>query len=343
LTIQRLRVFFAAPPSQKSFNMNRLLICILWVLFGLALARPALLVPIYIYPDPQGLKDYERLRQVKLKSPGLEVFAVVNVDFLGCDWLGNREGYRDTMTRIIKGYMGVGIRVLGYISTRYSARSFDQDLPFSGCSENGQYRTSIKTNTQQWLKAFPGLYGIFLDELCYQARIDEKPSQANPDVCGVSFLQSQAPIEAKGSNTQPLRSRNVLGYMRIVYNYLRIQKKLSWVMANPGIAPDPVFLDGTAADTVIVFERRLAEFSLKEVARQRGQGPKNRLGVLVFDAPRVPEQAVLAELSEQAGFVFFTSDYQTKNYNDTLPGIEMPWDVMPSYLEELARRLEQIK
>jgi hypothetical protein len=313
----------------------------LLLLLGLAWARPALLVPIYIYPDARGIKDYERLRQVKLVHPKLEVLAVVNVDFLGCDWLGNRGGYRQTMTRIVKGYMAVGIRVLGYISTRYSARSLDTDLPFSGCAEDGQHTTSIRTNAAQWLGAFPGLYGIFLDEMCYQARIEEKPGPANPDVCGVTFAQSQAPI-VKRANPGGSRLRDVVGYMRTIYNHLH-QQGLGWVVANPGVAPDPAFMDGKAADSVVVFEKQLAEYRPQDIARPGGPYPKNRVGVLVFDSPRVPAISTLKGLAERAGLVFFTNDYQTKSYNDTLPGVEMPWDVMPSYLEELARRLEQIK
>ncbi len=111
--------------------------------------RPAhrlhLLVPAYIYPNPEGRKQWERLMEAASK---VDLVAVVN-----CDSGPGHEPnplYSSLTTEAARR----GITLIGYVSVRYGERP----------------AAEVKAEIDAWVRFYPSISGYFLDQQPRDAR-----------------------------------------------------------------------------------------------------------------------------------------------------------------------------
>ncbi|MCL6527961.1 MAG: spherulation-specific family 4 protein [Thermaceae bacterium] len=272
--------------------------------------KPVLLVPIYVFPHSWGVNEYVRLINLQKRYPNLPIVAIVNVDFDGPDWKTN-PGYRAQMGEIVRSLAGAGIVVLGYASSSYTRR------PFQGDPKGSGFGSDLRTNVDRWIRFFPQVRGIFVDEMCYSLTLYR--DQQHP--C-LPLEASRAPLgQAEG---RPYR--DVMAYYRAIYAYIRQSKGLELVIANPGQTVPPAFFDGSVADALIVYEGSEAYFD--PTVYPLGGNP-DRTGLLLYNDPAPFALPKLRAVLGKVGF-FYVTDAML------VDGKLNPWAALPRYLEELA-------
>jgi serine/threonine protein kinase len=98
-----------------------------------------LLVPAYIYPAGDGLAQWDRV----IDSPAAALtVAVANADN------GPGKAVDPNYAKIIERARRKGVRVIGYVSTKYAARPLAE----------------VRGEVDRWVRFYPGIGGIFLDE-----------------------------------------------------------------------------------------------------------------------------------------------------------------------------------
>lgn len=168
-----------------------------------AKAKPRLqiLVPAYFYPGKPGKgetfdgeKEWDRLFVASNSAP---VIAIVNP--------GNGPGKgRDAnyYNLFEKAKTYKKITLIGYVHTTAGTRPIAE----------------VEADVDLWLKLYPGIQGIFVDE--------------------------QATAAGK------------VGYYTDLYKYIRSKRSLKLVISNPGTICDEKYLSAPAADAVCLFENR---------------------------------------------------------------------------------------
>lgn len=276
--------------------------------------KPILLVPMYVYPHSWGVNEYARLISVKKRHPGLRIAAIINVDFDGPDWK-NDAVYRGKMGDIVRALDAASIVVLGYASSSYSRR------PFQGDPQGSGFGSDFKTNVDRWIKFFPQVRGIFVDEMCYNTAL-----YSGLDRPCLAVAQSKAPAVKTAERSY----RDILAYYRALYRYVRQTKGLETVITNPGQQVNIAFYDGSIADAIIVYEGSEAYFD--PTVYPLGSKP-DMTGLLLYNDPSPFAIDKLKAVVGKVGLVYITDTMLINN-------VLNPWGALPKYLEDLANYLD---
>lgn len=181
---------------------------------------PRLLVPAYFYPSGRGLQEWDRLLKAAARLP---IVAVVNPAS------GPGERVDPNYTAVLRRAVGTGLIPIGYVTTSYSRRPIAE----------------VKADIDRWLRLYPAIRGIFLDE-------------------------------------QPSGPEQV-AYLAEVSAYARRAKRLDLVVSNPGAVCSERYFERHAADAFCLFEGPLDGRGLelpKWTARDAG-----RVVVLPYRVP----------------------------------------------------------
>jgi hypothetical protein len=279
-------------------------------------SRPNLLVPLYVFPNAEGLKIYQKLADLQVKYPGVQIVAVMNANFDWANWTENLFGYRDNVRKAVELMTDADAIVMGYVSSSYTRR------PFRGDPSGTGFVSDVKTNIDNWVENVPGIRGIFLDEMCNQTKL---------------FVDTFAPCAPYDQSTAPLVRQNGLtfkrptSYYREIYRYARQTLDLDLLVANPGIKPHDYFFQASVADAIVTHEGPWSKYNRSKALF----GPSRMTSILVYDQPASSAVSRLQSLVGQTSLVYFT--------DDTLISFELnPWDTLSSYLEELMVYLDSI-
>ena len=157
-------------------------------------ARPArrlrLLVPAYIYPSGDGRLQWRRLMDAAAK---VDLVAVVNPDS------GPGVERNSDYAALIAEAANRGVNLVGYISTEYAARP----------------ASMVKKDIDAWLRFYPRIGGIFLDQ-------------------------------------QPADARHA-PYLADISAYAREKFRDAIVISNPGVPCDETYMARRTSDLVCVF------------------------------------------------------------------------------------------
>lgn len=164
---------------------------------------PRLLVPAYFYPAGEGLTHWNGLIAAADKA---RITAIVNP----ATGPGKQAdpNYVDVIGRAQK----AGVQLIGYVTSSYAKRPI----------------ADIQADVDQWLKLYPQIEGVF---------VDEQTSAAE-----------QVELYAK------------------LYTYVRKEKQLKLVVSNPGTICAEEYLARPAADVVCLFEGPQGLVELKRPA-----------------------------------------------------------------------------
>lgn len=172
-------------------------------------AKPRLqiLVPAYFYPAKDktidGAKEWDKLFVASDRAP---VIAIVNPGN------GPGEGVDANYAMLFtKAKKYKKITLIGYVHVR-TPRTEDNSLPPL------RPLADVKADVNRWLKLYPGIQGIFVDE-------------------------------------QPTGAADV-GYQTQLYKYIRSKPSLKLVISNPGTICDEKYLSTPATVAACLFENR---------------------------------------------------------------------------------------
>jgi hypothetical protein len=109
--------------------------------------RTGVLVPLYLYPhNIHKNAAYNRLIELKRHYETVPVWVILNPAS------GPGKQVDANYTKAIDRLRGAGCVVLGYVPTSYGKRPQSQ----------------VRKDIDQWLKLYPGIHGIFFDEMIYE-------------------------------------------------------------------------------------------------------------------------------------------------------------------------------
>jgi serine/threonine protein kinase len=201
-----------APPPPEPAGRRRALallagfvvlgaVAVALVVYGLSAPDPAvppvaapplrLLVPAYFYPAGDGLAQWDRL----IDSPAAADMVIVANPASGPGDAANAD-----YTRVLGRAKNKGVTVIGYVTTSYARRPLQE----------------VKGDVDQWIRLYPGIRGIFLDE---QASSAEK-----------------------------------VFYYAALYEYVRKDRGLSLVVTNPGTECAEEYFKLPVADVACMIE-----------------------------------------------------------------------------------------
>ena len=101
--------------------------------------RLRLLVPAYVYPNPEGRKEWHKLTAVASK---VDVVAIVNPNS------GPGTEIDPDYTSLIVEARGCGVKFVGYVATDFGKRP----------------AAEVKKDIDRWVRFYPGISGFFLDQ-----------------------------------------------------------------------------------------------------------------------------------------------------------------------------------
>jgi hypothetical protein len=218
------------------------------------------LVPAYFYPDHWRTPNlwYSMCDGLERAAPGS--ITVMN-PYNGPDTARNPD-YQQVLTYC----QSAGQKVIGYVHTSYGARS----------------ARAVKADIDAYYRYYPGIDGIFLDEMSNRA------------------------------STQ--------SYYRGLYRHVK-GKGRNLVVGNPGAAADTSWqLDTPVTDTVVVFEGSASAFASWTPPPWVLTQPPSRIAHLVHASPDAASMAAACLKSQQAGGGYaYVTDDQLPNPWDTLP------------------------
>ncbi len=276
--------------------------------------KPSLLVPLYVYPHGWGTNEYKRLIDLQKRHPKLRIIAILNVDFDSRDWKTD-PSYSKRMQNIAQDLDAVGIVVIGYASSSYSRR------PFQGDPKGSGFGSDFKTNVDRWIKYFPRIRGIFVDEMCYSATLYE--GLEHP--C-LAVRESKALQVSSGTHSY----KDILSYYRNLYSYIRQTKGLEVAITNPGHPVTANFFDGSVADAIVIYEGSEAHFD--PTIYPFGSNP-SMTGILLYNDPPPFALDKLKAIVGKVSLVYITDTMYINN-------VLNPWSALPRYLEDLANYLD---
>ncbi|MGE0609033.1 MAG: spherulation-specific family 4 protein [Pirellulales bacterium] len=218
-------------------------------------ALPRLLVPAYFYPAGEGLAHWDNLIAAAKQA---DITAIVNPAS------GPGEKSDLNYVEVVRRADKAGVRLLGYVSTAYGKRT----------------QAEMTADIDRWLKLYPKIDGIFLDE--------QASSAEQVDLYGQ------------------------------LYDYARKQKKLKLVVTNPGTACAEEYVQRPAADTVCLFEGPKGFLDAK-LPGWTEDYTADRCLALAYDVSADDWQAHWdAAVSKRCGWVYIT-DASGANPWDKLP------------------------
>ncbi|MFO0965963.1 MAG: spherulation-specific family 4 protein [Gemmataceae bacterium] len=109
-----------------------------------AMERTGVLVPMYVYPgNVDKNPEYTRLMTLRRRYETVPMWVIVNPAS------GPGEAVDPNYTKAIARLRGAGCVVVGYVSTSFGKRP----------------AADVKKDIDRWLKLYPGVQGIFFDEM----------------------------------------------------------------------------------------------------------------------------------------------------------------------------------
>jgi hypothetical protein len=221
-----------------------------------------------MYPAGDGLAQWDRV----IDSPVVALTVVVtNPDS------GPGKVVDPNYTKVIERARRNGVTVLGYVSTKYAARPLPE----------------VKGDVDRWLRFYPGITGIFLDE-------------------------------------QASAADQVLYYVAL-YDYVRKERGLSLVVANPGTECAEEYVARPAADVVCLVEAAKG-FSAYQPPAWKDRYPADRFAALLckIGTPEQMKETVREMRAHRIGYGFIT-DAEERN----------PWGRLPRYWEAELEAVQQ--
>ncbi len=145
----------------------------------------------------------------------------------------------------------------------------------------------VKADVDRWLEFYPSIRGIFFDE------------------------------QASGADR--------VDHYAALYAYVRQEKKLDLVVANPGVNCDEAYVSRPAADAVCLFEHHTGFDAHRPPAWTSKYGPE-RFAILPYASATVDEmrRRLAASVERRFGWIYVT-DASGEN----------PWNRLPAYWDEL--------
>jgi hypothetical protein len=213
-------------------------------------------VPAYYYPSEQGLRQWERLMKSAKQVP---IVAVVNPDS------GPGKKPDANYVALVGRARKAGLTMVGYIPTRYAKRPLAE----------------VKAEVDTWLKFYPGIQGIHVDE---QASAADK-----------------------------------VAYYVALYRYIRTKISSAVVLGNPGTLCAEDYAARPAADVLGLFEKEKGFEDFRPPAWAK-RYPPSRFGILAYQVGTADMMRayVRTAVRLRIGYVYVT-DAKGANPYDRLP------------------------
>ena len=125
-------------------------------------AELKILVPAYFYPNGPGLKEWTTL--IQSAKGKVTLYAVVNPSN------GSGATANADYAKIIQKAKTAGIRLIGYISTRYGERPIEE----------------VEAEVKRWFDLYPDISGIFIDEFSADEQYVEYYASLKQSLLGTS-------------------------------------------------------------------------------------------------------------------------------------------------------------
>lgn len=217
------------------------------------------MIPLYIYPTNAYVNaDYNAVIDLAKKYYNVPTVAIINPSS------GPGATVDGNYVAALKRLKGAGIVVLGYVSTAYMA--------------NGV--SSVKADVDQWMELYPGIDGIFYDEM-------------------------------KGFADSNITTDEIIRYYKELYNYARITRSLGMVVLNPGTTYDYRVSNESVADVYIYYET--SSYPDETFLKQEGafdgaliEQSVNEKGVISFDVAWDEDAVEL--IRKYSSYVFITPE-----------------------------------
>jgi hypothetical protein len=253
--------------------MTRLFTALIVMLVGSTAIAVNVLVPAYFYPEGAGIGYWNALTAATAKVP---LVAILNPDS------GPGPSLDPNYTNVLASFRAAGGHAIGYVPTGYGSRSL----------------AVVKSEVDQYRIFYPGLEGIFLDEM------------AN---------------DSTASN---------LTYYGNLYGYIRSNQPNALIVGNPGTHTLEAYLTQPAADVLVTFENDTDYPGYIPDSWTTNHGATNfcHLAYAVTNAVTMTNFVQLA-VTRNVGWVFIQSD-ALPNPWDTLPAY---WTNEVNFIQQLNR------
>ena len=119
-------------------------------------------------------------------------------------------------------------------------------------------------------------------------------------------------------------NKDDLNYYQDISNYAR-EKELNFIILNPGITTDQIYIDSNIANIVVSYENDYNSFTNNPPSKYNKPSQNTKLSLLIYemDKNRVKELAKKAR-EHKFKYIYFTEDGTDGN----------PWDSISKYLED---------
>jgi serine/threonine protein kinase len=203
-----------------------------------------LLVPAYYYPSDAGLAQWDRI----LAPPvSLGMVVIMNPDS------GPGKSADPNFAKVLERARRSGVTTIGYVSTKYGGRPLDQ----------------VKADIDRWVRFYPGIAGIFLDE---QASAEDE----------------------------------VLYYLAL-YEYIHKNQSLALVIGNPGAICAEEYVARPAVDVACLAEV-IKDFDSYRPPGWAAHYPQERFAALLCKTATAAEMSrSMAQMRDKRiGYCFIT-------------------------------------
>jgi len=206
------------------------------------------MVPLYVDPG----SEWDEL--ITAAGTGVKILAIINPDS-GPVSSGPDSSYTSYMSQ----FAAAGIDMVGYIHTSYGDRAISE----------------IESEVDTYASKYPGLKGIFLDEVSADA--------------------------------------SEISYYTQAYNYILGKSGYIYDIINPGTQPDQGYL--AAATTIVVFESEASQFSGTKFSSwvtcapsaSEKSGYKYKFGAIAYGASSSQFSSLLQDMvNDGMGYVYVT-------------------------------------
>lgn len=251
--------------------------------YASAMRSAGIILPLYIYPsDIYNNTEYNRVIDLAKKYRNVPTIAILNPGS------GPGSSVDANYAAAVRRLLGADIIVMGYVSTAYMARSL----------------VDVKADIDTWLQLYPGIKGIFLDELKNFADAGDNPYSIN----------------------------DIIAYYKELNDYIKQHDGLDHVCLNPGATYDYRIWTGGCGDIFVMHEWSAYpdEVGLKQEGSFEGaliEQPASSKAVMVYASNW--DVAKVEMIRKYSGWMYIT--------NDNLPN---PWDTLSEYMENMYKALD---
>jgi hypothetical protein len=206
--------------------------------------RLRVLVPAYFYPAGAGAKLWSVLLRSSAEAP---IVAIVNPNS------GPGQNADPNYVNLINQAQKTRITLIGYVHTSYGKRALG----------------NVQSDVDQWLKLYPGIQGIFVDE------------------------------QASGAD--------ILDYYTALYKYIKQNPKLGLVVSNPGTVCDEGYLSRPTTDVANLSEAP-GPFDASTLPGWVNKYLPGHVSFLSYNVPaaRTMTECIRAAAKRNFGYVYVT-------------------------------------